>query len=249
MGALSNRDNFSAALTYLINYIRNGVDCVMPAIILEYDRATHKATVQPIIKIKYEKSEGNYEYKDRPILKSVSVFHLRAGGFDIDIPLKKGDTGWLIASDRDGYIAKKRNSEADVSKNQGAQEPATNDTHTFGVGFFIPDSWCETSVDDKDKNGLVISTLNDDGSTKMKIAVTPDKEVRITGGNGDGSCSIKLNNLNGKDVSFREQTRIIDYNYGTFTKTKSIVLASEDYDSETFSIQEFVDERINALSS
>lgn len=249
MGALSNRDNFNAAVSYLVEFIKNGIDCVMPAIVLDYDRAEHKATIQPLIKFKYEISDGNYEYKDRPILKSVSVFHLRIGGFDIDFPLKNGDTGWLVASDRDGYIAKQRNSETIARDNKGTQEPTTDMVHAFGSGFFLPDSWCKTSIDDNDANALIISALNENGNATMKITVTPQKVVRITGEDNDGSCSINLNDLNGKDISFHEQERITGYNDGIFTKKKSIVLSSDDYEEETFSIKEFVDARINELSN
>ena len=249
MSAISNRGNFNGAIGYLIDYILRKSNSVMPAIVMDYDRAKHKATVQPLIKAKYEVNDGTFQYKDRSPIGSVTVLHLRVGGFDIDMPLKKGDTGWLIAADRDTYVAKQHNMKMNISDNEGTQVPTTDEIHSFGAGLFVPDSWCDTGSDAPKDGSLTISALNPSGEVKMRIAIKPDKEVRITGESGDGSCSVKLSDLNKKNVSFREQERVTDYENGTFTKKKSIVLASEDYGESTFSIQEFVDARIEALSS
>lgn len=249
MSALSNRGNFNGAIGYLIDFILKKSNSVMPAMVLEYDRVAHKAKIQPLIKAKYEINDGTFQYKDRAPISSVTVFHLRAGGFDIDAPLKKGDTGWIVAADRDTYTAKQHNMKMNVADNEGTQVPTTDEIHSFGAGLFIPDSWCNTGSDTPKDDSLTISALDSEGRVKMRIAIKPDKEVRITGESGDGSCLMKLSDLNKKTVSFREQERVTDYDNGVFTKKKSIVLASEDYGESQFNIQEFVDARIEALSS
>ena len=81
---------------------------VIPAIVRSYDRKTGIATVQPIVTYVVDTKEG-----EKLIPRGtydVSVIRFAHGGFVIDAPLFAGDTGWLIAADRNAKDAKEANS-------------------------------------------------------------------------------------------------------------------------------------------
>lgn len=130
-----------------------------PGKVLEYDRTTHRARIQPLLKIRY----SNDETRDaQPI--TVDVMRFCAGGFLIDFPIKAGDTGWFVSSDKD-VTRIKETGETNL--------PSSAETHSFKRGFWIPDNWQDTEVSD---DGLVLQSV--DGT--QKVVVKKDG-VDITG--------------------------------------------------------------------
>ena len=221
------RTDIGAALRYLISYIRATSESVMPAMILEYDRESHKATIQPLVKIKVEEN-NKYRFLDRPPIKDISVRNIFIGGFSIDFPLKKGDTGWLIAADRDCTIAKERNSSSDPSLNEGPQEPLTDETHMYQFGFFIPDNWGKSNIPSIYKDDLLISTIDENGNSNLRISISSNGELKISSSKSSGSVVIDLKALSGQEVRFRKQSRVVlDYS-GNLVPVSSIVLSTSD---------------------
>ncbi len=150
-----------------------GLECCIPAIIVKYDRDTHLADVKPLVKM-VSRDDGIAPKERAPILQ-VQVQRIRHGDFTIDIPYKKGDTGWLIASDRVTSNVKKRNSEEKASDNKGPQEPENFTLHSFADGVFIPDKWGEHKIKEEVKESLIVQTL--DGSAD--IVLDPDGTIHM----------------------------------------------------------------------
>lgn len=124
-----------------------GRECVIPAIVEEYDSASGIVKVRPLAKSVSQDAEGKEVLADRP-LYSVHAVRSMHGGVIVESTLYKGDTGWLIASDRNCKDAIAENStilEGDQSddepQNKGASRPTDNSLASFAWGFFIPDSW------------------------------------------------------------------------------------------------------------
>ena len=160
---------------------------VIPAIVRSYDRKTGIATVQPIVTYVVDTKEG-----EKLIPRGtydVSVIRFAHGGFVIDAPLFAGDTGWLIAADRNAKDAKEANSKilnADQDDenppNEGFKRPTAGSLRSFSWGFFIPDTWGDTELTKND--GLVIKDV--DG--KNVIALN-DGAIEIKRGNNIISIS------------------------------------------------------------
>jgi hypothetical protein len=93
-----------------------------------------------------------------------------AGGFLIDFPIKKGDTGWLFAVDRDCYQVKQ------LSK---PSLPSNSQVNCYKTGFWIPDQWGseeKLGVENVDDGRLII--MSKDGSQKISIG---NEDIKIYG--------------------------------------------------------------------
>ena len=170
---------------------------VIPAIVRSYDRKTGIATVQPIVTYVVDTKEG-----EKLIPRGtydVSVIRFAHGGFVIDAPLFTGDTGWLIAADRNAKDAKEANSKilnADQDDenpyNEGFKRPTDDSLRSFSWGFFIPDTWGDTELTKND--GLVIKDVDE----KNVIALN-DGAIEIK--RGDNIISISDNGITMKERS------------------------------------------------
>ena len=170
---------------------------VIPAIVRSYDRKTGIATVQPIVTYVVDTKEG-----EKLIPRGtydVSVIRFAHGGFVIDAPLFAGDTGWLIAADRNAKDAKEANSKilnADQDDenpyNEGFKRPTDESLRPFPWGFFIPDTWGDTELTKND--GLVIKDVDE----KNVIALN-DGAIEIK--RGDNIISISDNGITMKERS------------------------------------------------
>ena len=180
----------------------------IPAIVRSYNRKTGIATVQPIVTYVVDTKEG-----EKLIPRGtydVSVIRFAHGGFVIDAPLFAGDTGWLIAADRNAKDAKEANSKilnADQDdenpSNKGFKRPTDDSLRSFSWGFFIPDTWGDTELTKND--GLVIKDVDEknvielnDGAIEIKrgdniISISDDG---ITIKNENSEVAINKNGAN-----------------------------------------------------
>ena len=127
---------------------RRDLTVCFPACVREYDRENHKVQVVPLVK--QGVFSGKWEYIDRKPYW-VSVRGIQQGGFAIDIPLYVGDTGWVIASDRDTRLLKEEESLTTtvLAKDRPVEmvdkgyrkRPWQPKLHDLESGFFLPDSW------------------------------------------------------------------------------------------------------------
>lgn len=109
-----------------LDKISMNIECVIPGIVQSYDKVSNRAVIKPAIT--GVATQGQKVSKEP--LQNIPVLNLSGGGFIISFPIKTGDTGWLIACDRNISIFK-----------QNLTESAPNNyrKHKFEDAFFIPD--------------------------------------------------------------------------------------------------------------
>lgn len=198
----------------------------IPAIVRSYDRKTGIATVQPIVTYVVDTKEG-----EKLIPRGtydVSVIRFAHGGFVIDAPLFAGDTGWLIAADRNAKDAKEANSKilnADQDdenpSNEGFKRPTDDSLRSFSWGFFIPDTWGDTELTKSD--GLVIKDV--DGKSVIAL-----NDVAIEIKRGDNIISISDDGITIKnensEVAINKNGANIRSNNNNVIVSKSGITAS-----------------------
>lgn len=133
-------------LFYLADQVNLELECCLPAIVVSYDRAANRAVLQPAVS--EVATSGQKISRDK--LYDIPVLTMSGGGYFINFPLSSGDSGWIVACDRDISLFK-----------QNLQETAPNtfQKHRFSDAFFIPDKVKNFTVSGEDVSGLVISNL------------------------------------------------------------------------------------------
>ena len=162
------------------NSIMRSISVSMPCKIVSYDRTTHLATVKPLL---------NFKYFHCPVVESdeipdVEILRMMAGGFLIDFPIAAGDTGWLIAVDRDAL---------DVKTRSGTALPRSSVVNSYKSGFWIPDQWgddTKLNISGVDENRLVI--MSKDGAQKISLGGS-DINVVATSVNITGDVNVTGN--------------------------------------------------------
>ena len=206
---------------------------VIPAIVRSYDRKTGIATVQPIVTYVVDTKEG-----EKLIPRStydVSVIRFAHGGFIIDAPLFAGDTGWLIAADRNAKDAKEANSKIlnvdqddENPSNEGFKRPTDDSLRSFSWGFFIPDTWGDTELTKND--GLVIKDVDE----KNVIALN-DVAIEIKRGDNIISISddgITIKNENSEVAINKNGANIRSGNNNVIVSKSGITASSENAKAE-----------------
>ena len=165
-----------AALDNTVEFYENLIDRAverigvsLPCRIEKYDRAKHLADLRVMI---------NWELLDGQIIEGCTIYdvtirRMYAGGFIIDFPIQVGDTGWLIATDRDLDT---------VKANRIPSLPSSPFRNTYASGFWIPDLW--GSEDD----------LNNANPEEMRIPLKIDSsdEGRLVIQNAKGTQKISV---------------------------------------------------------
>ena len=120
----------------------------IPACVRSFDPNTNTAEVMPLIKQGIY--NGEWHYLPRKPFK-VSVLSIKRGGFTLSLPLFKGDTGWVISSDRDTFQLKQKDALTSAVLSEDRSDPILDEDyqtkpnqpmlHSLSRGFFIPDNW------------------------------------------------------------------------------------------------------------
>jgi hypothetical protein len=154
------------------------------------------ALVKPLVKFVVSTDNGDVPI-DRPPC-TVPVFQTCRGGYMIDLPLFKGDTGLLIAMDRDSSTARAANSfrlweeqndeDEETVKNTGATPPDGFIYTSFEFGVFIPMAFGSSNLpmgvnpvtlEPIQEEGIVIKRMmnpkpNDEDSRAINIKMDND---------------------------------------------------------------------------
>ena len=152
-------------------------DGVIPAIVSDYSPRTHYVAVKPLVrfaenKVGEEGSDGvTVSFEDRPTYK-VKTYQQRHGNFIIDFPLRKGDTGFLVAVDRNWSTARNANDKIFADGNAGPENPVTFETSSFANGIFYPFSF----TNDKKHS---VKPLPADIERTNRILEQPDSRTMI----------------------------------------------------------------------
>lgn len=131
-----------------------GVDDMLPARVLSYDRATNRATVLPMVKL----LTTDNRKLSRAQVASVPVLQHGGGGFVLSFNLRPGDLGWIKANDRDISL---------VLQAYADDAPNTLRKHSFEDALFIPDVMRGYSIAGEDASNAVFQSL--DGSVKVSL--------------------------------------------------------------------------------
>ena len=158
----SNNDSLAGTIRLAFNKLMQGMNGMLPAMVMAYNRESNRAQVQILISI--VSSDGSV--LPRAQIASIPVLVLGGGGFFLSFPLKNGDLGWILANDRDISLFLQSYAQA---------APNTQRMMNFADGLFIPDIMRNYTINTEDAAHAVLSNL--DGS--VRIAMWPD-QVKIT---------------------------------------------------------------------
>ena len=148
------------------NIMRNfgmGFECCIPAVVTSYDRAKNLVTCQPAI----NRIATDGESVPRMEIE-VPCWNPCGNKLGINFPLKPGETGHVIACDRDSTFFKQY---------LKPMNPQTGDIHKYCHGFFLPDKVHDFVIKPEDENALVIESLS--GDTRISILETPSGASRV----------------------------------------------------------------------
>lgn len=164
----ANSTNETGIFQEILKKFAKEFDVCLPAVVISYNRNTNIVTLQPAIDV--VTTEGN---KIQRAEVKVPVHTLAGGGFFFNFPLNEGDTGYILACDRDISIFK---------QNLEISNPNTNRYHCFEDSFFIPDKIRNFTIEEEDEGAVVLSSLN--GTSKISLfsdkIVLKSSEIYLT---------------------------------------------------------------------
>lgn len=191
----ADEGSLSGVLRSTFRKLMQGVDGMLPAKVVNYDRTNNVATVQPLIALLT--TDG--AKVTRAQIARVPVLALGGGGFVLNFPLQQGDLGWIEASDRDISLYMQSLQEA---------QPNTLRFHSFEDARFIPDVMKLYDVSTAAADAMVIQSL--DGT--VRIELTPDtirmKAPHLVGEFGDISFTGPTTFVN--EVTFNAEATFTD---------------------------------------
>lgn len=141
-----------------------GVDDMLPARIVSYDRATNRAQVVPMIRILT--TDGRQI--ERAQIASIPVMWPGGGGFILNFPLNPGDLGWIKANDRDISL---------FLQTFKTNAPNSLRLHSFQDAVFLPHPMTGYSISGEDADAAVLQSL--DGSVRVSVGAG---RVKLTAG-------------------------------------------------------------------
>ncbi len=158
----ANTDSMIGVLRHVTEKFAQGLDDMLPARVVSYDRAKNRAQVLPLVRL--VTTEG--QVVGRAEVASVPVLQMGGGGYVLHFPIKPGDLGWIKANDRDISLFMQSFAES---------SPNTRRKHSFEDGLFIPNILTGHVIAAEDQDHAVLQSL--DGS--VRIALWPG-QVKIT---------------------------------------------------------------------
>ena len=166
----ANDDSLLGLVRQVLDKFLQGVDDMLPARVISYDRASNRATVVPMVKL----LTTDNRQLPRAQIASVPVLQPGGGGFVLSLNLKPGDLGWVKANDRDISL---------ILQAYRDTAPNTLRKHSFSDALFIPDAMRSITTVGEDDENMVLQSL--DGVAR--VAVWSDR-VKISA--GDNSVTI-----------------------------------------------------------
>lgn len=177
-GVVSSKIGFFKALFRMYSIAH---DCIIPCIVRKYYPETGLVDAQPIVNNIKPTVDGNKQI-ERPVYRDVPVLHICHGGFEVSAPLFSGDTGLLVAIDRNCATAISANSSVLTEdqpekggKNKGPMPIDDLSTASFDHSVFIPFSFAAGNAE---KGVLTIKKI---GENQPYITLGDDKAIVNTG--------------------------------------------------------------------
>ena len=183
---------FFKALFRLTDATREG--CI-PAVVVQREDERGLIRVLPIAKTMKQTKDKLIGENKKPLwVRPFKIFH---GGFHIHTPLFIGDTGYLIAIDRDCMTAIQKNEKPvekdgnlDGLKEKNTSNPDDLTPQRYNYGFFLPCSWVLNDGE------LLKEHFNrEEGTLKDRFVVSNGKKI-----DEDGSCYITIGRDGGIEI-------------------------------------------------
>lgn len=181
----SNPTSISEAISRILDSRLSGLHTALPGRVKSYDATKQTADIEPMIsrQVPLGGPEEDIELELIPVLPSVPVLFMSAGGFFISVPLQEGDPVLLIFCERD--INHYRTT-GDVG------DPSTPQTHGLNGAICIPVNF-----------GQYTNTLSDVSSTNLtlgknggsaNITITPT-QTQIGGTSDSAALASRVKDL------------------------------------------------------
>jgi len=158
----ANSGSFAGALQEILGKFLQGVDDMLPGVVVAYDRTTNRATVRAMIQL----LKTDETLLDRAEIASVPVLNIGGGNAVLSFNIAPGDLGWIKANDRDISL---------FLQNLNKTGPNTIRKHSFSDAIFIPDQFRKWTLNAEDDAFAVLQTL--DGTQRISIQ---DSRIKIT---------------------------------------------------------------------
>lgn len=141
----ANDDSILGMLRNVLDKFLLGIDDMLPALVVAFDRNANRVQVQPLVMLLTTSGQN----VQRAQVASVPVVQLGAGGFVLNFNLKPGDFGYIKANDRDISL---------VMQGGTMAGPNTLRKHSFEDGVFIPVVDRQFVIDTEDAENAVLQS-------------------------------------------------------------------------------------------
>lgn len=165
----ANNGTLAGTLQFSIQKILQGIDGMLPAKVISYDREANRVQAQILITL--VTTDGSQV--PRPQIASLPVLILGAGNFSVSFPLKAGDLGWIMANDRDISAFLQSYSES---------APNTLRIKNFSDGVFVPDIMKSYNISSANEDYMIIQSNDGLMSIELGTSNTGCHEVNVTAG-------------------------------------------------------------------
>ena len=158
----ANSDSLAGTLYEVLGKFLDGVDDMLPAVVIAYDREENRATVRPMIQLL--QTDGSI--LSRAEVASVPVLNVGGGLAVLTFNILPGDLGWIKANDRDISL---------FLQSMTSEGPNTLRKHSFSDSIFIPDQFRKWTLNAEDSEAAVFQSL--DGLHRVSIH---DNRVQVS---------------------------------------------------------------------
>lgn len=171
----ANDGNLAGGLAEYLRSVLMGVDDMLPATVVSYDRTTNRAVLQPLVMMG---STGGEKVR-RAQQANIKVFRFGGGGFFMSYPIKPGDFGWIKACDRDISLIMQRGGLEDW--------PNTKRIHKFNDAMFFPDTLKDWLISGENMGAAVFQNMS--GSVSISLH---DDRVLIESPTIEERCTTRI---------------------------------------------------------
>lgn len=156
----ANLGTLAGCLTHCFRKLLQGTDGMLPAVVVAVDAARQYASVR--VGSMVLGTDGTLTSHD-PIAR-IPILTVGAGGFLMSFPVKPGDLGWILASDRDVSLFLQQGGEAG---------PNTDRLKSFEDGLFVPDTARTWALAGEDADNATWQAA--DGTAKLTLGAAKVK--------------------------------------------------------------------------
>lgn len=180
----SNNESLIGTLQFVFGKMMQGVNGMLPAKVIKFDRPSNRVQVQLLIAIV---TTGGAQIA-RPQIASLPVFMLGGGNFLLNFPIAEGDLGWVIANDRDISI---------FLQTYQQSSPNTGRVKNFADGVFIPNIMKDYTISHPADDGKAV-LQNLSGSVKITLGtdeielIAPNVTVNAVTATVTGSTEVDV---------------------------------------------------------